>query len=49
MAGGSTEAIHNKIAGLRRLIRLVTDERVCIQIQRMIDELEQRLREIEEG
>ena len=49
MPEGSAEELHNKIADLRRLTRLVTDERVRIEIQKMIDELERRLREIEEG
>jgi hypothetical protein len=48
MPGGAAEALRNEIADLRRLIHLVTDERVLIEIERMIDELEGRLREIEE-
>ena len=49
MPEGSAEALRNEIADLRRLTHLVTDEGVRIEIRRMIDELERRLREIEEG
>jgi hypothetical protein len=49
MPEGAVEALRNEIADLRRLIHLVTDEGVRSEIRKMINELERRFREIEEG
>jgi hypothetical protein len=45
MADETPEAIQAEIKDLKRLARLVTDANVRAEIQKMIDELERRLRE----
>jgi hypothetical protein len=49
MADETPEALIAEIDHLRRLSRNVTDERVLAEIKKMIDELEQRLRELRGG
>lgn len=45
MADETADALHAEIDHLRRLAQLVTDAQVRAEIRKMIEELEQRLRE----
>jgi hypothetical protein len=47
MADQTAETLRAEIDHLRRLGELVTDARVLAEIEKMIGELEQRLRELE--
>jgi hypothetical protein len=49
MADETPEALSAEIKHLRGLSQLVGDERVLAEIQRMIEELERRLREARGG
>jgi predicted nucleic acid-binding Zn-ribbon protein len=40
-------ALRDNIERYRRLLKSITDERVCGELQRLIDEAELKLREIE--
>jgi hypothetical protein len=47
MVDETADGLRAEIDHLRRLIQLVTDAQVRAEIQKMIEELEQRLRELD--